>query len=553
MDFMNKAWDQLRDVFGSMTPGARIISALLLAVVVISLGYLFRYSGLGPDCYLMNGEYFTPADIPAMEAAFAAKGLNNYRVEGTRIRVPRAQQDKYMAALAEGNALPYNYLDILERTLKESSSFESRYKLEERMKVALQKELSRVIGQMAGVQSAVVMFDRMTRGGLQRETVTTAGVAVKPVGGQELPDNIVRSIRYYVARSIGGLKPEDVVVTNMDTGANYYASPDEDPQNAAGFYAVKRSWDSYFASQVRTALGYVPGILVSCNVELDPTRSMTQEQVKLDPKVVPLDVTEDSRTRQSDGGTGGRVGYVAQGNTPRALGNNTPSTPTESEEETRRTERNAVGQTVVRQETAGYPIKKVSVSVAVPTSYFRKVWLQSQPADPNGAAAAPKEPTTQYLDKIRTDELAKIRTHVLTLLPQAQDGSDPNQLVTITDFVDMPTVKPTPPGIGEQVLEFVGQYWTTLGLMGLALVSLVVLRSTVQSRAETVAPVASANAAAVAATENEGAEEAGKESKGKKLWKGSDSKSLREELAELVAEDPETAANILKTWIGNPV
>lgn len=552
MDFINKAWDQLRDVFVSMTPGARITSALLLAVVVISLGYLFMYGGSGPDCYLMNGEFFTPADLPAMEAAFAAKGLNDYRVEGTRIRVPRAQQDKYMAALAEGNALPYNYLDILERTLKESGSFESRFKLEERMKVALQKELSRVISQMAGVQSAVVMFDRATRGGLQRETVTTAGVAVKPVGGQELPDNVVRSIRYYVARSIGGLKPEDVVVTNMDTGANYYASPDNDPQDAAGFYAVKRSWDSYFASQVRTALGYVPGVLVSCNVELDPTRSMTQEQVKLDPKVVALDVTEDSRTRQSEGGTGGRVGYVAQGNTPRSLSAGPTGGPTETEEETRRTERNAVGQTVVRQETAGYPIKKVSVSVAVPAGYFRKVWLQSQPADPNNANA-PKEPTPQELDKIRTDELAKIRTHVLTLLPKAQDGTDPNQLVTITDFVDMPTFEPTPPGMGEQVLEFVSRYWTTLGLMGLALVSLVVLRSTVQGRAESMPAAGMPEAAGASRGEEPPAEETGGESKAKKAWKDGGSKSLRDELAELVSEDPETAANILKTWIGNPV
>ncbi len=100
MDFINKAWDQLRDVFSSMTPGARITSALLLAVVVISLGYLFMHGGSGPDSYLMNGEYFTPADLPAMEAAFAAKGLNDYRVEGTRIRVSRAQQAKYIAALA---------------------------------------------------------------------------------------------------------------------------------------------------------------------------------------------------------------------------------------------------------------------------------------------------------------------------------------------------------------------------------------------------------------------------------------------------------------------
>ena len=43
MDFLNKAFAQLSDLFRSMTPAARITAGLLLAVVVVSLVYLFRY------------------------------------------------------------------------------------------------------------------------------------------------------------------------------------------------------------------------------------------------------------------------------------------------------------------------------------------------------------------------------------------------------------------------------------------------------------------------------------------------------------------------------
>lgn len=544
MDFLNKTWEQLRDIFLAMTPGTRITTALLLIAVVGGFGFLFSYTGSGTSVYLMNGAQFSPSDLPAMEAAFAAKGLNDYRIEGTRIRVPQGKQDKYVAALAEGNALPYNYLDILEKTLKESGAFESRYKLEERTKVALQKELSRVISQMAGVQNAVVMFSRTNQGGLRRETVTTASVAIKPIGGQELSDQVIRSIRYYVARSIGGLKPEDVVVTNMDTGANYYSTDDAPIQAAEGTYALKRSWEKYFAEKVKIALGYVPGVLVSCNVELDPTKYSKQEQVKLDPKAVALDVTETTKTRQTSPDSGGRVGYVAQGNTPRSLAGPSP-TPSETEEETQRTERNSVGQTVVQQETAGLLPKRVTVSVAIPTSYFRRVWEQMQPS-PTGNAQGP---TQQDLDKIRTDELAKIRTHVAALLPPAEGVTDATQLVTVTDFVDIPSLPPPPPSYIEQTQEFLYEYWPTLGLMLLALFSLIILRSTIRHSPQPVSKAVSDSAVADSVA-SAAAEEVENRAKKRAL---AGTKTLRDEVAELVAEDPEAAANILKAWIGNPV
>ena len=50
-----KPLPNLNDLFRSMTPGARITAGLLLAVVVISLGYLFSFQVSSTDTYLMNG------------------------------------------------------------------------------------------------------------------------------------------------------------------------------------------------------------------------------------------------------------------------------------------------------------------------------------------------------------------------------------------------------------------------------------------------------------------------------------------------------------------
>src|SRR5690606_16719631 len=97
------------DLFRSMTPATRLTTGLLLAVIVVSLVYLFRFQGTVADEDLLSGQSFSSAEISAMEAAFAKAGLSNYEVRGNRVRVPRGQKTVYVAALVDGNALPPDF------------------------------------------------------------------------------------------------------------------------------------------------------------------------------------------------------------------------------------------------------------------------------------------------------------------------------------------------------------------------------------------------------------------------------------------------------------
>ena len=100
----------------------------------------------------------------------------------------------------------------------------------------------------------------------------------------------------------------------------------------------------------------------------------------------------------------------------------------------------------------------------------------------------------------------------------------------------------------EQTLDFVRVYWPTLGLMAVVAFSLLVLRATVGS-----VPASAPASSTPAVAEEQPQAQPEQEQKPKKRWQTAEgTKSLREEVAELVAEDPETAANILKTWIGTP-
>src|SRR5947209_19917323 len=98
MDFINKAIAQITDLFRSMTAGARITAGLLLAVLVVSLGYLFNHQSSSADGYLMGGESVSLSQLSAIHEAFGKAHLGGYEIDAEhRIRVPKAQAALYMA------------------------------------------------------------------------------------------------------------------------------------------------------------------------------------------------------------------------------------------------------------------------------------------------------------------------------------------------------------------------------------------------------------------------------------------------------------------------
>ena len=94
MDFLNKAYAQIADLFRTMTPGARITAGLLLVVVVVSLGYLFNSQISGPSADLMHGVPIPPNEMPKMLAAFDKANLNGAKIgKLADLRAARAGSD----------------------------------------------------------------------------------------------------------------------------------------------------------------------------------------------------------------------------------------------------------------------------------------------------------------------------------------------------------------------------------------------------------------------------------------------------------------------------
>jgi flagellar M-ring protein FliF len=151
---------------------------------------------------------------------------------------------------------------------------------------------------------------------------------------------------------------------------------------------------------------------------------------------------------------------------------------------------------------------------------------------------------------------------VTNLIPLAQghddkvEVKDPRPDVQVVTFQHLASAPIAPPAFADQALFWLSQYWTTLGMVVLGLVSLLILRSIARSiPAAAPRPEAAPAMSAATTIDSESSpvvepvrERQDAATRLKRRAKGGP--SLRDELVDIVREDPDAAANILRNWIG---
>ena len=386
-----------------------------------------------------------------------------------------------------------------------------------------------------------------------------------PAGNEELDEQRVQTIRQVVAGAISGLSPGNVVVADLGSGKCYRGNGDGGPGvGLDDLYGVaKRMYERDWESKIHGALAYIPGVNVKVNVELNPEVKLNQRETKVDPKPVPIDVTESNKTLNTTGAaSGGRPGLAAQGgtNVPASVSNAASSGSKSEDETTSRREKNTVSSTNIETERAPLTPRRVTVTVGVLSSYYEKLWQEQHPAAPG---VEPKKPTANDLATIEADEEKKIVDFVSQLIPlpprTAADGApvEVTPMVRVMTFQHIPSAPILPPSIAEKSLSWLGQYWSTLGTIGLGMVSLVMLRSMVRAVPATESPRATPAASASASSISQAAESDDsspvevQEAAAKLKRRVKSGPSMRDELVEIVRDDPDAAANILRSWIGS--
>jgi flagellar M-ring protein FliF len=426
--------------------------------------------------------------------------------------------------------------------------------LDLRVQTAKQRELSLIISRMQGIEVATVTYDEIDKPGFPRRKEKSAMVAVKPQIGSELSQEQIRAIRNTVAGAYAGLDRNNVTVTDISTGRSYAGlSPDglgsgDDHLYAEAKLRFERDWQAKIYDRLRM----IPGVVVGVNVDLDPDLLHQTQSHKLDPKSVAVQTTETTENISSTmPSTAGRPGVVPNSmvNAPAQVAQERGAQSTT--ERSGNSQASVVGQDHITTRRAPLTPRQVQVVVDVPMSYYRKIWQERNPQVPG---EAPKQMTQADLDKIEAEQKKRIEDTVVKLLPRPDTGNDPFVPVVVTSYHDLAQTPIEEPGMAEQALSWLAANWQTIGMILLGLFSLLMMRSMLQS-ATTPAPTPATESAAAAeanvAVANESEEDDLATVKAPRRRFNSSGPSLRDELKEMVKEDPDAAATVLRAWIGD--
>lgn len=534
MDVLSRAFSQLNDRYRSMTLGSRLMAGLFTAAVVVALGYLGTQQVARPDADLMHGILIAPSHLPIMEAAFGKAKLKDYTVRGSSIFVPSGQESTYMQALVAANALPRHLGAARAEALNGGSIMEIGSRREQqRMLVAKLEDLASAIRSRPGIEHASVDYDVDPRPGPFKDKVATAIAFVKPTGSNELDESTVRAIRDMVVSAFAGLKPEDVAVSDLN-GGTWRGSIGNADENR--YRSKKRTAERELKTQIENVLSHIPNVAVEVNVELNREQATAPRTADRDAAASPPQQNNQSN-RPNAASQQPNVGTVI----------NALLSGTSGEGQGSSSERTDVAvSTPPRNDHITLTPISVRVLVRVPTSYFKSLWQQRNPVMPGQPEQMPDQAA---LDRIRIEESTNIERCVAPLLPPAKDAASLAAMVTVTPVAEI-SVATTPPfDLRQEALNWAMQYWKALVGIAFTLFCLLVVRSMVWTKpAESDEPEATAVAAPI--VEPIPAKSAKVAPPHWRRHVNAADRSICEELSEMVEEDPETAANILRKWIG---
>jgi len=314
------------------------------------------------------------------------------------------------------------------------------------------------------------------------------------------------------------------------------------------YISRKRVYEQDLKVKVLGALCYIPDVTVEVNMEFNGERTSKGKQTNYNSRSAQQSNAAANMPQAAQG-----IARVGQPSTDRqssnvatvlsaVLGDGT--SPHDNDSQLHTTSSDVANVPAERENIDSMPML-AKVSVGIPDSYFKKIW---EKRFLNEEGKSSKCPDQKILDRIRVERTAEIKKHVAQLLPPAEGIHDSTELVAVTTFDDLPVKELAGPTLEQSIFVWLKQYGGMLVLVGLALVSLWVLRSMARTGA-TEMQAASLLTATTTSTSNE--EHFKSVTKHHVRHASPKDMVVHSELSEVIQQDPNAAANILRTWVGN--
>ena len=572
--FLLQHYAKLQDLYLSMTLGNRIVSALLAVILFVSLGHLIVGGVQKADTrtqtvYVFNGYMFDRVQARAADSALASAGLRGHHWVGDRLQVPRDREHLFLAVLAAADVTVQSTTPRQD-TADSLNPWHNAKIMDQKMNAASEKTLVAAIKTLPGIAEVTVISHKRPvweRNIWARTQQFSVSVTLEAIDNKPLPLETITAIGNIVAPAFGIVDMKEIRIVDARNNRSYDGIGEELGGSQGTYQRHQARYQDEWNRRLYEHLPNIEGLSIESTVRL--TQYRTEEYFDVQ-HGKPTVLTEHQMGYEFDREGYNRFfrpGQVAQWGSPLIdpTGNVSPTDVTRE----RRGESEITNALQGREtKTTALPFipQQVTISIRVPQDYIitilrernRQLGLDSNVMPSGEEIEAEKQ---RFAQDTRQDVAKLIESY------RVSNRQDPMDLVNIV-FYTRVLPQEIELTAWEQFLLFLQQNWQTLSLMSLVFSGLAVLwfiskpqkpePIVIYEGLETPIEAIDARLEEKRRLEEEARRLAEMQEEEEREFENSlgelgDLRSLRDEIAELIAKNPEAAAAVIRQWIGNAV
>lgn len=516
-----------------MAGSQKLTLIVATGLMLAAFGYLMMSDSDGEYVPLGYGKRFSMQELQAAQQALIDEGLSDFRTRGQELLGPKSELDRYNAILASHSDFSGDWPRHMEQMIeKQSGVFSDRSQRESQKDIITGRLLRQWIRALPEIEDGSVKWARGTvTGWAHRTPKVSAVVSVQPRAGYDLSMKTVQSLRRMASGVIRDLAPTNVTVINLKDGSSFGGDDAESTYDDKLLSLISKH-TARIKSRLSDALHYIPGVIISVDVDFDTVKEAVLRKQTVDPKSVPLFTKDNTRTDQLNEQPSQEEPGVRT-NQPNSRNASAGKVRTRKVSDTSAEAVSAPASITWSEETVRNNIpKNVSVAVQIPDEYYTRLVEKQAGGEGEGAELEPAE------KKKRVDAIKKIVDENVQKAVATSIGSNiQDAAVSVSSFtqVEAPTATSGTPFM-TSATGFLANWGGAIGLGIFALWALRMLSKSMPALPEPEEPAILAESK----KEEESAEE--------ETITLAD-QSRRDRLQEVVRDHPENTAKVVSRWI----
>lgn len=547
MDFIRRNWTQIQANVGdwSFTTKWLIVS---LVVILVLVGGIFVKFAAAPQMVPIS--QVAEGGSAQIVAHLQTDGIT-HEVRGGQVYVSATDEERAIATLAANNLISPNAYAAFDQIINTQSWMTTNRQSDQQMRMATGRFLGTVVGEFPGVDHAYVVIDKPDSVGLGMGYVPpSAMVTVNMDPGSKVDRRMADALISLVQGAVAQLPAENVKVIDATNRREFSARDDEGGIDAGTQLEHLVAQERLHKQKVEDVLSSFSGITVAVKIvqsQVVREHRNSTEYSETGPILSEMNREQTSTNMVRAGEPGVRANSGAS-----IDGGGVNGTEQSTNESQTTFDVPQVTQTA-RTDIAGNAIRLINVSVAVPRSYFVRVY---QAQNPDAEA-----PSDEELNALIESEKLKIESLVkphLVAMPGEDDAEIQPGTISIAMVYDQAYLEPVAAGATGGLGAVMSSGWAPTAMVaGLAVVSLVLMLGMVKKATKPQDMPTIEELAGVPPTLPTDDDLMGEVDEmdgglaGVELEEGElRSRQIAEQISELVKANPEEAGGLLGKWVG---